>query len=389
MTENQDQAVQDRYSKGAREREPALCCPVQYDPTYLKKIPKEIVERDYGCGDPTPYLLEGDVVLDLGSGTGKVCYIAAQKVGARGQVIGLDLNNDMLALSRKHIDSFAKEIGYKNIRFLKAQIQDLASNLEELEQYLQNHSIRSTDEYFKFQQFIDRQKRERPLIANASVDCVVSNCVLNLVNEQDKPLLFREMFRVLKKGGRIAISDIVADEPVPEELKKDAKLWSGCISGAMTETGFLRAFEEAGFYGICLEKRETKPWQTVQGYEFRSVVVTAKKGKEGPCWDRHQAVIYRGPFKEVTDDDGHTYLRGARMSVCEKTFQILAKEPYKESFSPVEPLKEVSLKDARAFDCHIPKIRSPRVTKGESYRETSDASDSCPPNDGASPGSCC
>ena len=87
--------------------EAALCCPVSFDPQYLKVLPEEIIERDYGCGDPTPYVREGDVVVDLGSGAGKVCWIAAQIVGSKGQVIGVDMNPEMLALARTHHDQIA------------------------------------------------------------------------------------------------------------------------------------------------------------------------------------------------------------------------------------------------------------------------------------------
>jgi len=99
------------------------------------------------------------------------------------------------------------------------------------------------------------------------------------------------------------ISDIVSDEDVPERLQNDPALWSGCISGAMREDRFLQAFVDAGLYGAQVAAYQTEPWAVVEGIEFRSVTVVAHKGKEGPCLERHQAVVYRGPFKEVVDDD--------------------------------------------------------------------------------------
>ncbi len=126
-------------------------------------------------------------------------------------------------------------------------------------------------------------------MADDSVDVVVSNCVLNLVEPKSKRQLFAEIFRVLRKGGRAVISDIVSDEEVPEHLQSDPELWSGCISGALTEDGFLKAFSDAGFYGIQILKRDEKPWRTVEGIEFRSVTVQAFKGKvtaeAGQCCD--------------------------------------------------------------------------------------------------------
>src|SRR5215203_4588568 len=102
LTLDAEASVRDRYSKAAVRREDALCCPIDYDPKYLDVIPSEILERDYGCGDPSAYLAEGETVLDLGSGGGKICYIAAQIVGAGGRVIGVDANLEMLALAEKY-----------------------------------------------------------------------------------------------------------------------------------------------------------------------------------------------------------------------------------------------------------------------------------------------
>jgi len=139
---------------------------------------------------------------------------------------------------------------------------------------------------------------------------VVSNCVLNLVATEHKDAMFGEIFRVLRRGGRAVISDIVSDVPVPERLRADPELWSGCISGAYQEEAFLAAFERAGFHGVHLVKRDSAPWQVVEGVEFRSVTVIAYKGKQGECRDHGQAVIYKGPFRAVLDDDEHVFTRG-------------------------------------------------------------------------------
>src|SRR5207249_9188439 len=125
-----------------------------------------------------------------------------------------------------------------------------------------------------------------------------------------------------KKGGRAVISDIVSDEEVPDEMQNDPELWSGCISGALTETGFLQAFEHAGFYGIQILKRDAQPWRTVQGIEFRSVTVEAFKGQQGECFERNQAVIYRGSFKEVLDYDNHRMERCRPDALSNKIFHF-------------------------------------------------------------------
>ncbi len=378
-------SVYERYANAASEVEQALCCPVEYSADFLSVIPKEILDRDYGCGDPTPFVNEGETVLDLGSGGGKLCYILAQIVGREGRVVGVDCNREMLALARRHQQAIADRLGFSNVDFRYGLIQDLRLDLDLLGRELEQHPVRDSAGWLALRHLEERLRREQPMVAGDSIDCVVSNCVLNLVRQQDRQLLFDEVFRVLRRGGRAAISDIVSDEDVPEHLQRDSKLWSGCISGAFREDRFLQAFEDAGFHGIEIAKRQREPWQTVEGIEFRSMTVVAYKGKQGPCLERNQAVIYRGPFKKVEDDDGHVYSRGARMAVCDKTFRLLQRAPYAGLFDAVEPRESVAASDAAPFDCRRSKVRDPRETKGADYRTTSESVGPCCGNDGA----CC
>lgn len=379
-----ERRVYERYGHAARSQERALCCPVEYDASYLEVIPAEILERDYGCGDPSRHLAPGETALDLGSGSGKICYIAAQVVGPGGRVIGVDFNDEMLALARRHRPGIAARLGYDNVEFRRGKIQDLRTDFDALDAYLGQHPVASAEDWLAFEGHRSAQRSERPLVADESIDVAVSNCVLNLVADRDKRSLFDEIFRVLRRGGRAVISDIVADEEVPERLKKDGELWSGCISGAFQEAKLLEAFADAGFHGIEILERDEKPWRTVEGIEFRAVTIRAFKGKQGPCWDHEQAVIYRGPWSEVKDDDGHTLRRGAPMAVCEKTFRLYTREPYTRDIIPVPPRVVVDAAQAKPFDCSRDAVRHPRETKGLEYRTTTEASGSR-----CEPGSCC
>jgi arsenite methyltransferase len=377
-----EQAVRERYEAAANEKELALCCPVEYNPEFLKILPAEIIERDYGCGDPSQFVAAGETVLDLGSGGGKICYIAAQITGAGGRVIGVDTNPEMLALAEKYRQEIGDRIGYHNTVFRYGKIQDLRLDLRLVDEYLKENPLREAADLVKYEAFVNQIKTEKPLVADDSVDVVLSNCVLNLVRPEDKKQLFGEMFRVLKKGGRAAISDIVADEDVPAHLQNDPELWSGCISGAFREDAFLEAFEEAGFYGMEIVKRDEQPWRVVEGIEFRSVTVVAYKGKQGACWERNQAVIYKGPWKKVIDDDGHVLERGARMAVCDKTFQIYTKAPYRDEIIAVEPLENIPLEAAKEFDCRRTAKRNARETKGLDYDLTDlSGADCCAPGE--------
>src|SRR5213083_1450305 len=348
--QSKETVVRQRYADGAKERADKLCCPVDYDSDYLKAIPPEVIERDYGCGDPSRYVREGETVLDLGSGTGKICFIAAQIVGPKGKVIGVDMTEEMLEVARRNAPIVAERVGYGNVEFRKGRIQDLALDLEELDRQLKRNPISDAASFLAADEVAEELRVKHPLVASDSIDVVVSSCVLNLVEPKSKGMLFREIFRVLKNGGRAVISDIVSDEEVPEEMQNDPELWSGCISGALTEEGFLAAFEKASFYGIQILKRDVDPWRTVQGIEFRSVTVEAFKGKQGECFERNQAVIYRGPFKEVVDDDNHRMERGRRYAVCDKTYNLYRKAPYSGSFEFVEPLNPIPVEEAKRFD---------------------------------------
>lgn len=234
--------VEERYAKGAEQRQAALCCPVSYSPEMLRLLPQEIIDKDYGCGDPSRYVRPGEAVVDLGSGGGKICYIAAQIVGESGRVIGIDMTDDMLALARGYQGEMAAKLGYEVVEFHKGYIQDVGS-----------------------------------IVDADSVDLVISNCVLNLVAESDRQQLIAGVFSALKPGGRVAISDIVSDAEVPQHLKDDPELWSGCISGAFGKDEMLAAFAAAGFEEVRYDSFEETPWQTVEDINFHSATVCARK----------------------------------------------------------------------------------------------------------------
>jgi len=358
--------VFERYSEGAQTQQADLCCPVDYDRELLAILPQEIIDKDYGCGDPSRYVKKGDIVLDLGSGSGKICYMAAQLVGESGKVIGVDMNDDMLGLARKYQAEMAEKIGSDHVEFVKGQIQDLALDLKALDAHLAENPIHSSQDVISLRTWQELQRTESPLIADNSVDLVVSNCVLNLVHDSDKEKLIKEIFRVTKPGGRVAISDIVSDEFVPAHMKKDQKLWSGCISGALQEHEFLEAFVNAGFVAVAYDKWENETWQIVEDIEFRSVTITAIKPKEETAQDQGHAVMYRGPYSEVYDDDGYAYFKGIRMAVSDKMYELLTSEAYGEDFIGIEPAEDF---ETCEWNAEPGSLRSAAQTKGSSHKK--------------------
>ena len=243
---NHKEAIQQRYGAAAIEKESCLCTPVAFNPQYLNPIPKEVIEKDYGCGDPTKWVKKNDVVLDLGSGSGKNAFICAQIVEKDGRVIGIDQNSDMLNLSRKSIKPFSDQIGYKNIDFIEGSIE----KLDEL------------------------NANKQPIIKTSSIDIILSNCVLNLVNPKSRQNLLKNIKRVLKHNGRIAISDIVSNKRVPIRLQNDPDLWSGCISGAWYEPDLLADFNKLGFKNLKFAERSKEPWKKIEDIEFRTITLT-------------------------------------------------------------------------------------------------------------------
>jgi len=379
-------AVLDRYAKASTSKEASLCCPAaSYDQSLVEMLPDEIIDKDYGCGDPSRFVSEGETVIDLGSGAGKACYMMSKKVGPEGLVVGVDFNDAMLSLARKYQGEMARRIGWANTRFVKARIQDMRLDLDALSAWLSSHPVASIQDVESFEAERRRIRSEAPGVANDVADVVVSNCVLNLVPADEKRWLFDEIFRVLRKGGRAVISDIVCDETPPQSMRNDPHLWSGCISGAFREDEFLEQFEAAGFHAIEIVERAEKPWQVVEGIEFRSMTVRAYKGKQGPCYERKQAVVFRGPWKKVIDDDGHVLVRGQRMAVCDKTFRLLTDPagPYAAQIIGIEPREPVDPAVATPFACRRQARRSARETKGVEYRETA-APEAC-----CTDGSCC
>jgi len=176
----------------------------------IDALPPTATESFAGVGNPLALgeLRPGDVVLDLGSGAGKDVFLAARKVGASGRVIGVDMTPEMLALALRNAENFKRSTGLDNVEFRQGQIEKLP-------------------------------------LADGSVDIVISNCVINL--SPDKPRVFSEAFRVLKPGGRLVVSDIVLEKPLPPELKADAGLYAACIAGALPRGEYLQAVRDAGF----------------------------------------------------------------------------------------------------------------------------------------------
>jgi MoaA/NifB/PqqE/SkfB family radical SAM enzyme/SAM-dependent methyltransferase len=234
--------VQEYYGAAAVETKAELCCPVKPRRVDTSHIPAMALERSYGCGSPVSEaeVSEGETVVDLGSGGGLECFIAAKMVGPTGTVIGVDMTPEMLALAEETRREVAANLGYDNVRFVRGYLEAL------------------------------------PLPDN-SADAIISNCVINLSGQ--KLRVFSEVLRALRPGGRMVISDVTAGDAVPEQVKFNPRLKGECIGGAMTRDELLRLLTKVGFAEV--RTISETPWRKVEGVQFYSDTVAAVKPRGG------------------------------------------------------------------------------------------------------------
>lgn len=305
--------VQEFYARAAEKPQPELCCPGGYDPAETSHIPKEVLERAYGCGSPISLAQpsEGEAAVDLGCGAGIDVFIAAKKVGENGRVIGVDMTQEMLTRALVAQTQVEESLGFRNTEFRHGTLEEIPVDTE-------------------------------------TADLVTSNCVLNL--SVNKMKVFQEIARILKHGGRFVIADILSEKAVPEALRQDKKLWGECLTGALTREEFLDSAKEAGFYGLEILQR--KFYKEVEGYKFYSVVVRGLKFKKGQkCVYIGQFATYLGPYAQVSDDDGHAYKRGIPFEICTDTAAKLKLPPYAGQFFINEPNQPPEGTEKKAVSC--------------------------------------
>ncbi len=252
-------AVKDYYRSAATEDREEILNPVCYDEALIAHIPEKYRFRGYGCGSPVldAALQPGETVVDLGSGRGVECFIAARQVGARGKAIGIDMLEPMLAAAQRGAAAVAANLGYRNLEFRQGYLEQLP-------------------------------------LEDQSVDAVLSNCVMNL--SPDKRRAFAEILRVLRPGGRLVISDVVCDEEPGAAIRNDDILRGECIGGALTQRDLVGILEETGFVAVRLIKRF--PYRVVGGHPFFSLTYQAVKASPPEA----VRVLWRGPLSAIAPD---------------------------------------------------------------------------------------
>jgi len=315
--ESQVQNYYGKELKSSQDLKTNACCTAFDYPApikeALKNIHDEVMAKYYGCGLTIPTQVRGKRILDLGSGSGRDCYLLSQLVGADGDVVGIDMTDEQLEVAQKHVAFHMDKFKYKrtNVRFVKGNIQDL----------------KSAD------------------LASDSFDIIVSNCVVNLA--ENKQAVLREAHRVLKEGGEFYFSDVYCDRRVPEHLIKDKELYGECLSGALYWNDFHNLAKAAGFkdprivesHPISIDSKtlETK----VGGCKFYSVTYRLFKLSQldAACEDYGQAIIYRGSVEEEPNafrlDNHHLFTKGKTELVCGNTWRMVNETRYRDHFEYV------------------------------------------------------
>jgi SAM-dependent methyltransferase len=309
--------VQDYYGKTLQSSDDLktdACCTDTNMPRFVKKalanVHDEVLTRYYGCGLVAPEKLEGARILDLGSGSGRDCYVLAQLVGENGYVVGVDMTDEQLDVANRHIDYHADKFGYQ------------ASNVEFKKGYLESLEDLGLEEN--------------------SFDIIVSNCVINLC--QDKAAVLKQAYKLLKPGGEIYFSDVYSDRRVPKELINDPVLYGECLSGALYWNDFQNLAKQCGFLDPRLV--EDRPLginneaikEKLGNIQFFSATYRLFKldELEPACEDYGQAVIYKGDMPNLPEaftlDKHHFIETGKVFPVCGNTWRMLHDTRFKEHF---------------------------------------------------------
>ena len=308
-------AVQAYYGQelgGSADLKTNACCDAEALPAWLKpllgRVHPEVTNRYYGCGLVCPPLLEGCKVLDLGCGTGRDAYLLSQLVGEQGQVVGVDMTREQLAIAQAHADHHAELFGYANVSFLEGTIEQL---------------------------------QDLPLDPG-QFDVIVSNCVLNLAT--DKGAVLRGVKRLLKPGGEFYFADVYTDRRLPAALRSDPVLYGECLGGALYWKDFLRLARQAGFADPRLvdDRPITVSDPRIGGLlgDTRFFSATYRlfnlDGLEDACEDHGQAVIYQGTIPHSPhrfDLDGHHAIETGRcFPVCGNTYRMLTESRFADHF---------------------------------------------------------
>ncbi|MCP5053639.1 MAG: hypothetical protein GY940_41110, partial [bacterium] len=336
----------------------------------IKTVPDSFKEETAVCSlvYGHDYFTPGKKALVMGGKIHILNYIALRGVSPGGEVFNCFTDPHQLEKSK----ALFKQLPQKqsaNQQFIYTPNADLKTPYSKVEKYLGKNSIDKITDYLQLESYISGMTAKNPLIGDNSVDIVAIDVPNSEITMENFRNLALDAYRILQKGGTFLFSMLVSDEETLEE-------------GHLCENDLDIFTTTYKYHGSRLLGRGEFPHRVIDGKEIRFHNFAAFKGKEGPCMERKQALIYNGPWKEVKDDDGHTFPRGKRVAVCDKTFNVMSKSPYKDQFTYLHPYIEIPLEQATPFPCAAGILyRHPKVTKGVSDDEWTIRDNGCGPED--------
>lgn len=259
------------------------------------------------------------------------------------------------------VDAKVPAGGRRGVRMVAGPPDDYAVDPEAADRDLRANPVGSFEEMRERLAAIDARRREHPLVADGTKTLVIQDLLANRLDQVAFGRALGEGFRVLALDGMLYLTAFLADEPAA--APGPATVAGGLLRLPM-ELEILDLLRRAGFHGPTLTPLHDAPVLVRGGVEARAFAIRAYKGTAGPCYDQGHAVIYRGPWSQVSDDDGHVYRRGERTAVCRKTYDVLMRAPYAGQFIGLPCYLEPPLSEAPLFDCATPALRDPAVTKG-------------------------
>jgi len=275
---------------------------------------------------------------------------------------------------KRYIDLFEERITSlrNNIKIRLCNLENMMLDNDELNKIIRENPISNAEHYFELLKKIDRSKHNNPLITYDSLDTV---CI-NLYNRYDKKIAYKLMeqsFKLLKEYGKLIVNLVLSDELLNKNV---SVLYENVeVKHIPQESEMFTKFESLGYLASSYIWRGKLPTNIVNKVELRPFTIKAMKGVQGICKEKGHAVLYKGPWKEVVDDDGHVLKRGERIAVCEKTFRNLTSKCYKNQICGIQPYYEIEEEKAQVFDCSIAPIRDPKVTKGIKKLKDNDSVD--------------
>jgi arsenite methyltransferase len=293
----------------------------------------------------------GDLVV-LGAGRRLAQLVREQLLVERTAVVVVDPDGARLQQATAALGT------REGVTPLEGPLDDLRTDPAQLSQLLASTPASDLRSYRKLEAAVDRLRREHPLVADASRDAVLLDGIASMLSSAQLGSVAKEAFRVLRRGGRLAMCGLLLDERIGGARQGDP------VATLPLEQELAEILAAAGYHGITYLWRADLPSRIVDGVEARAFVLEAYKGKQGVCIDQGHAVMYRGPWREVLDDDGHRYARGERTAVCKKTYELLHRAPYQGQFFGLVPYVLVPEDQAPLFDCATPALRAPAITKG-------------------------